>query len=185
MTPTPQWQSLAPLGLTRQPVAIGFLSAPPADLAHVGQPEAAGCGYWKLAAEGRAFYTTAADHQNCPVGAFTHGVTLTPAKAEELQSLIGTMIQLQYLRSDEVSGLPHREQSLQVAAYAPAEQATFAPDVVVFTGNARQIMLLTEAARAAGAFDSGTAMGRPACAVLPQALGSGSTVASVGCIGNR
>ena len=63
--------------------------------------------------------------------------------------------------------------------------ATFAPDVVIFRGNARQIMLLSEAARAAGAFEPGTAMGRPACAMLPQALGTAGGVASVGCIGNR
>jgi uncharacterized protein (DUF169 family) len=46
-------------------------------------------------------------------------------------------------------------------------------------------MLLSEAARAAGAFDTGTAMGRPACAMLPQAVGAASTIASVACIGNR
>ena len=46
----------------------------------------------RLAAEGQAFYTTAADHTNCPIGAFTHGVELSPAKAQELQGLIGTMI---------------------------------------------------------------------------------------------
>ena len=28
-------------------------------------------------------------------------------------------------------------------------------------------------------------MGRPACAVLPHAIASGASVASVGCIGNR
>ena len=46
-------------------------------------------------------------------------------------------------------------------------------------------MLLSEAARAVGAFEGGTAMGRPACAMLPHALISASSVASVGCIGNR
>jgi uncharacterized protein (DUF169 family) len=74
---------------------------------------------------------------------------------------------------------------MRVAAYAPADSATFAADVVIFSGNARQIMLLSEAARAAGAFDKGTTMGRPACAMLPQAIGTASSVASIGCIGNR
>ena len=36
-----------------------------------------------------------------------------------------------------------------------------------------------------GVFESAAAMGRPACAMLPQAAGSQSAVASVGCIGNR
>ena len=178
-------QSLTKLDLARPPVAVAFLASPPDGMSRIDRPAPAGCGYWKLASEGRSFYTTADDHQNCPIGAFTHGVTLSPAKAEELQSLVGTMIQLQYLRSDEVAGIPHRDQPMEVAAYAPFDRATFVPDVVIFRGNARQIMLLSEAARAAGAFETGTAMGRPACAVLPHAIDAGASVASVGCIGNR
>lgn len=182
---TGMWQSLSKINLTRPPIAVGFLSAPPAGMSRIDRPAAAGCGYWKLAAEGQSFYTTNEDHQNCPVGAFTHGVTLTPEKSDELQALMGTMIQLQYLRSDEIPGIPHREEPMQIAAYAPADQATFEADVVIFGGNARQIMLLSEAARAAGAFETATAMGRPACAMIPQSIGAASSVASLGCIGNR
>ena len=79
-------QPLSKLNLTTAPVAVGFLDSPPQGLRRVDKPAPAGCGYWKLASEGQAFYTTADDHQNCPVGASTHGVTLPPAKAEELQS---------------------------------------------------------------------------------------------------
>ena len=178
-------QSIVRLDLKRPPVAVGFFDTPPAGMARIDRPAPAGCGYWKLASEGLSFYTTADDHQNCPVGALTHGVTLAPARAEELQSLVGTMIELQYLRSDEIAAIPHRDQPMQVAAYAPLVEASFAPDVVIFRGNVRQIMLLSEAARAAGAFEGGTAMGRPACAMLPHALSAASSVASVGCIGNR
>ena len=67
----------------------------------------------------------------------------------------------------------------------PLFQATFAPDLVIFRGNVRQIMLLAEAAHAAGVFESGSVMGRPACAMVPQALSASQSVASVGCIGNR
>ncbi|MEP7305430.1 MAG: DUF169 domain-containing protein [Acidobacteriota bacterium] len=179
------WDALSTLKLARRPVAVGFLDSPPPGMAPIDRAAAAGCGYWKLAAEGQEFYTVSGDHQNCPVGAYTHGVTLTAAKAEELQSLVGTMIQLQYLSSDEVPAIPHRAQPMQVAAYGPADSATFAADVVIFSGNARQIMLLSEAARAAGSFESGTTMGRPACAMLPQAIGTATGVASIGCIGNR
>lgn len=183
--PLENFEPLTALGLTHAPVAIGFLDGPPVGMARIDRPGPAGCSYWKLASEGRSFYTTAEDHQNCPVGAFTHGAALSPAKAEELQSLVGTMIQLQYLRSDEVAEIPHRTAPMEVAAYAPVGQATFPADVIVFRGNARQIMVLSEAARAGGAFDSGTAMGRPACAMLPQAIGAASAIASVACIGNR
>jgi uncharacterized protein (DUF169 family) len=95
------------------------------------------------------------------------------------------MIQLRYLRSDEVAGIPHRGTPMQVVAYAPVAQASFEPDAVIFRGNARQIMLISEAARAAGIFESAAAMGRPACAMIPQATAAASGVASVGCIGNR
>ena len=173
------------MNLDRAPVAVAFLDAPPAGLGHMERPEAAGCGYWKLASEGQSFYTTADDHQNCPVGAFTHGVELSPTKGAELQSLVTTMIELRYLKSEDVAQLPHRNQPLRIAAYAPLDRATFDADVVIFRGNARQIMLVTEAARAAGVFEAGSTMGRPACAMLPHAVSTGSGVASIGCIGNR
>jgi uncharacterized protein (DUF169 family) len=183
---TPQTaNALDELNLTRQPVAIAFLSSPPDGLSRIDRAAAAGCAYWRHASDGHAFYTTTDDHLNCPVGAYTHGVDMSPATASELQGLIGTMIQLQYLNADEVPQIPRRTNALQIAAYAPLGNAAFTPDVVVFRGNARQIMLLTEAARAAGAFAGGTAMGRPACAAVPHALTASTGVASVGCIGNR
>jgi uncharacterized protein (DUF169 family) len=56
---------------------------------------------------------------------------------------------------------------------------------VLVRGNAQQLMLLAEAAQAAGVAGSGPAMGRPTCAVLPEAINSARTAASFGCIGNR
>jgi uncharacterized protein (DUF169 family) len=183
--PAETLSSIEKLELTHAPVAVAFLDAPPPGMAHVSHAEAAGCGYWKRAAEGQAFYTTAEDHINCPVGAFTHGVTLTPEKTSELESLVGTMIELKYLSSDEVPQIPRRSAPLAIAAYAPLAGSAFTPDAVIFRGTPRQIMLLTEAARAAGVFESGAVMGRPACAMLPQSINSGAAAASVGCIGNR
>src|SRR5689334_8977886 len=95
--------ALSRLKLNHSPVAAAFLPAPPAGVPHVDRALPAGCSYWKHASEGRAFYTVPSDHEGCPVGAFTHGVALGPAKAEELKGLVGTMIELQYLRSDEVA----------------------------------------------------------------------------------
>ena len=178
-------RALKSIDLSHAPVAIAFLASPPADLPYIDRAAAAGCAYWKRASDGHAFHTTAEDHYNCPVGAFTHGAELPPAQASALQGMVGTMIELEYLRSDEVSGIPRRSDPLEIVAYAPLRLASFTPDVVIFRGNARQIMLLTEAARAAGAFDEGTVMGRPACAAVPRALASAAGVASLGCIGNR
>jgi uncharacterized protein (DUF169 family) len=185
MVKTAHIQSLEPLRLANAPVAVAFLPAPPPGLARMSAPLAAGCSYWKEASEGRAFYTTGEHHQNCPVGAYTHGVTLSEEKGKELQSMLGTMVELRYLTSAEIPGIPHRSEPMQVTAYAPLANTTFTPDAVIFRGNVRQIMLLSEAARAAGALDTATAMGRPACAALPQAISSTGAVTSVGCIGNR
>ena len=164
---------------------MAFVEKPPMGLARIDRRQPAGCAYWREASQGRAFYTTADDHAGCPVGAFTHGVTLSDQQTEELQSLVGTMIELKYLKREEVPQIPHRSDALRFAAYAPLAGVTFDPDVVIFSGNARQIMLLSEAARAAGVFAAGAVMGRPACAMVPQALNARSGVASVGCIGNR
>ncbi len=178
-------RALDALKLARQPVAVAFLSTPPDGVARIDRPAAAGCAYWKHASDGHAFYTIAEDHCRCPVGAYTHGVDLPPAVANELQGLVGTMIQLQYLSADEVSSMPRRSDTLKIAAYAPLADASFSPDLVMFRGNARQIMLLAEAARAAGVFAAGVAMGRPACAAVPAAINGAVGVVSLGCVGNR
>src|SRR6266850_1441124 len=172
-------KSITRLKLDRPPVAVAFLPDPPAGLGRIDRPLPAGCSYWKHASDGHAFFTLPEDHENCAVGAFTHGVTLSPAKAKELEGLVGTMVQLQYLRSEEVAGIPHRGSPMEVVAYAPLAQATFEPEAIIFRGNARQIMLVSEAARAAGIFEAGAAMGRPACAMIPQAMTVSGGLASV------
>lgn len=177
--------TLSRLDLAHAPVAVAFLSEPPEGLARIARPDPASCSYWKQASEGRAFYTTADDHQNCAVGAFTHGVPLSPDKSRELEGLVGTMVELKYIKREEVPQIPHRTSALQVAAYAPLGQARFPPDAVIFRGNTRQIMLISEAARRAQALDESAVMGRPACAMLPPAIGSANAVTSLGCIGNR
>ena len=103
--------------------------------------------YWKRAAEGQTFYTDAAQHANCPIGAYTHGVDLAPPLAEELQNVVGVMIGLGYLRAEEVPGIPRRQERFGVAVYAPLDRAPLPPDVVLVHGTPRQLMLLAEAAR--------------------------------------
>jgi uncharacterized protein (DUF169 family) len=183
----PNTDVLDALKLEWRPVAIAFLSAPPPDLPRVDRALPAGCAYWKHASEGRGFYTTTEDHYGCTVGAFTHNVTLPDDKSRELESVVGTMVSLEYLSGEEVPSIPRRSTPMQIAAYAPLADATFTPDVVVFRGNARQLMLLSEAARSAGIFGDGdgSILGRPACAMIPQADSTGGAVASFGCIGNR
>lgn len=173
------------LGLKRPAVAIAFRDTAPADIPRITAPAPAGCGYWKLAAEGQVFYTEASDHYTCPVGAHTHGVDLPPQVATELHGLVQTMVGLQYLTMADIPMIPRRQGPFRVALYAPITKATFAPDVVLIRGTVRQLMLLAEAAQSAGIAGGSATMGRPTCAVLPETLQSGQTASSFGCIGNR
>ena len=182
-TKTSQLQDL--LGLRWAPVALAFLPTPPAGVPRVERPGPSGCSYWKHAAEGHTFYTEGPDHYNCPIGSYTHGIDLPPQQAGELQGVLGTMFTLGYLRPEEVAGIPRRHEPFGVAVYAPLAQAPFEPDVVLVRGNARQLMLLNEVARAAGVANGSDLMGRPTCAALAGSTATGHAVASLGCIGNR
>jgi uncharacterized protein (DUF169 family) len=173
------------LSLDTPPVAVTFAAAAPAGVPRVAKAGPAGCAYWKQAAAGAVFYTEGADHHNCPVGSFTHNVALPPDRAKELEDVVGTMVGLQYIRMEEVGALPRRTDPFRVAVYAPLAEAPMAPDVVLVRGRARQIMLVAEAARAAGLAGDAAAMGRPACAMIPAVLAGPGGVTSLGCIGNR
>jgi uncharacterized protein (DUF169 family) len=173
------------LGLALPPVAISFRDTAPDGVPHVRVSGPSGCSYWKLAAEGETFYTDAADHLNCTIGAYTHNVEMPPEKAKELESMIGEMVNLQYIRSDEVPSIPRRDAPFSFAVYAPLTDARFDPDVVIVRGSAQQTMVLIEAAKAADIGHNTVAMGRPTCAMIPAAIQSDSGVSSFGCVGNR
>jgi uncharacterized protein (DUF169 family) len=173
------------LGLQWPPIAVAFQASPPPDLQRVGTAGPSGCTYWKLAAEGQSFYTEAADHYNCPIGSFTHGIDLPPAQTQELEGLVGTMIGLEYIRQEEIPTIPRRDAPFRVAIYAPLSEAPGDVDVVLVRGNAKQMMLIAEAAGAAGLGSDGALMGRPTCAMIPAAMQGGYVTTSVGCIGNR
>ena len=147
--------------------------------------EASGCTYWKRASEGKTFYTEASDHYNCPIGCYTHNVELPDAQMEELENTLGLMGELGYISMDEVPGIPRRENSFQNAVYAPLADATDIPDVVLVSGTPKQMMLLAEAATAAGIGAENGVMGRPTCAVIPAVMQSDKGASSLGCIGNR
>ena len=173
------------LNLASRPVAMSFTATAPAGVPRVAKAGPAGCAYWKQAAEGAVIYTEAADHHNCPVGSFTHGITLPPERTRDLEDVVGTMVGLHYIRMEEAGALPRRTEPFRLAVHAPLAETATPPDVVLVRGRARQIMLVAEAARAAGIAGDGAAMGRPACAMIPAVLGGPTGVTSLGCIGNR
>lgn len=165
-------------------MAVTFCDRAPRDVPRAA-PEPAGCGYWRAAAEGKVFYTDAADHLGCPIGAHISNVPLDPESAGRLDEMLRTMVGLEYIREEEIQRLPRMEEPFRVAVYAPLDHAPVPPDLVLVRGNARQMMLLAESAQAADAGSETPAMGRPTCAVIPAALRSGHVAASFGCVGNR
>lgn len=173
------------LGLRRQAVAVKFQQSAPAGMPRIDEAAVSGCSYWKLAAEGRTFFTEAEDHFGCPIGSHTHGIDLPEDTANELEGLVGTMVELQYIAMEEVAEIPRVEGTFGVAIYAPLPDATFEPDVVLVCGNAKQVMLLAEAAHLAGLSGDTSMVGRPTCAAIPAVMQSGRTATNLGCIGNR
>lgn len=175
------------LGLSKPPIAIGFLDSPPEGVAAwSGGPAPAGCFFWKQAQQGKTFYTVPADHYNCAVGAFTHKIALPADRAVELEETVGFMVKCGYIALEEVPGIPTLASSPNVIAYGPIESAPFTPSVVIVAAEPAQGMLLYEAAIKAGV---GSALlqtlGRPGCAVLPLSMQSGTAALSFGCKGNR
>ena len=173
------------LRLVRPPVAVKFQKSAPANIPSIDKAAVSGCTYWKLAAQGQTFYTEASDHYGCPIGAYTHGIELPDDEAKELEGLVGTMVELQYISMDEVPEIPQLSGQFGVAVYSPLEAAPFEPDVVLICGDAKQMMLLAEAAHAAGLASDTSMVGRPTCAAIPAVMQSHSAAANLGCIGNR
>ena len=173
------------LSLRAQPVAIMFQDSEPAGIPRIESAALAGCSYWKLAADGRTFFTLASDHYGCPIGSHTHGIDLPEETAKQLEGLVGTMVQLEYINMAEVPGIPRRGEPFGVAIYTPLTSATFQPDVVLVSGTAKQMMLLAEAAQLAGLASDSSMVGRPTCAAIPAVMQSGRTATNLGCIGNR
>ncbi len=172
------------LGLQRRPVAVTFQETPPAGVSKFAGTEPSGCSFWRLAAQGRTFYTVPSDHYNCPIGSYTHQIPLPPERAAELDQTLSFMVGIDYIRMEEVPGIPRLPQTPRVVIYAPLGDTPVDPDVVLFAGRPGRVMLLQEAALRAGVASEVPSFGRPTCMALPAALAHG-VVASTGCIGNR
>ena len=172
------------LGLQRRPVAVKFLDAPPAAIEKFTGTEPSGCSFWRLAAAGRTFYTVPSDHYNCPIGSYTHNIPLPVERAKELEQTLGLMVQIGYVKMEEVPGIPRVPRTPGAVVYSPLGNAPIEPDVAIFSGLASQIMILQEAAQRAGVAAQFPVLGRPTCMALPASMAQGSVVSS-GCIGNR
>jgi uncharacterized protein (DUF169 family) len=172
------------LRLTRRPVAVSFREQAPAGVSKFTGTEPSGCSFWRIAAEGRTFYTVPGDHYNCPIGSYTHNIALPQDRAKELEQTLTLMAGIGYIKMEEVPGIPRLPTSPAVVVYAPLGDTPGDPDVVLFVGRPGRVMLLQEAAMRAGVAADLPLLGRPTCMALPAALAHG-VVVSTGCVGNR
>jgi uncharacterized protein (DUF169 family) len=171
------------LGAGRRPVAVIYADEPPAAVPLFAGSQPSSCSFWRLAAEGRSFYTIPEHHFNCPVGSYTHRTT-TPAKMPELQQVLDLMTGIGYIRMEEIPGVFQLAETPKFVVYTPLADAPAEPSVVLVAGRPAKVMLLAEAATRAGVFSRLPMLGRPTCMAIPAALAEGAAT-SAGCIGNR
>lgn len=172
------------LQLTLAPVAIAFPDAAPAGVAPFEGVVPAGCAFWQHATR-RVFLTAAKDHALCAIGVHTHHLANpVPAHQTELADTLKAMSGLDYVRADEVGALPVLRREVKHVLYGPLGEFPAEPQIVLIFAHARQGLILSEAV---ARIDSGAppALGRPACAAVPQALNHGNAALSLGCCGAR
>ena len=177
-------QLIASLELSLPPIAIAFRDAVPDGVPEFDGSVPAGCVFWQEAAK-RTFATSARHHALCSIGIHTLNLSQAPAsQPEELRTTLEAMTGLDYVREEEVAAIPVVRREVKHALYGPLADFPADPEVVLLFADARQGLVLSEAV---GRVDGGVppAMGRPACAVVPQTLNHGLATMSLGCCGAR
>jgi len=173
----------ASLSLTQPPVAICLTGEVPPGVDAWSGSSPAGCRFWQEAGT-RVFATSAADHNLCSIGLYTHNLEISPAAMTDLGDALKVFAGLTYVRDEDVAAIPVLKEKPQCVVYGPLAQIPMAPDVVLLFVRADQTLILSEASQQ---IEGGMppAMGRPACAIIPQARNSGRSALSLGCCGAR
>ena len=177
-------QLMTSLELSLQPIAVAFCDVVPNNVPDFDGVVPAGCAFWQEAAT-HTFATSARDHELCSIGIHTHNMSEAPAsQQDELQASLHAMIGLDYVREEEVAAIPVLQREVKHALYGPLADFPVDPEVVFLFAHAQQGLILSEAV---DRVDRGVppAMGRPACAVVPQVLNHGHAAMSLGCCGAR
>jgi len=173
----------ASLKLSLPPIAICFTDKAPAGVADWTGRVPAGCRFWQEAAT-KVFATSASDHDLCAIGTFTHNLETTAAHDAERGDALKVFADLGYVREQDIATIPVLESRFPYVVYGPLATIPLAPDVVLLFGKADQMLILSEASQQVEG-DLPPAMGRPACAIVPQAMNTGRAALSLGCCGAR
>ena len=171
------------LRLTHPPVAMAFAdSVPPGVVAYSGLSPA-GCRFWQEAGS-RVFATVPRDHYLCAIGVYTHQLETNGSVSTDLQDALKVFGDLGYVRPEDMPFIPVLQRQTKVVVYGPLASIPVPPDVVLLFVNSNQALILSEASQQ---LENGLppALGRPACAVVPQAFNNGRTALSLGCCGAR
>lgn len=171
------------LKLTQPPVAVCAVDTVPANVEAWSGRSPAGCRFWQEAAT-RVFATSASDHNLCSIGLYTHNLDMTPAATADLGDALKVFAQLTYVRDEDIAAIPVLASKPRHVIYGPLADIPLEPDVVLLFVRADQTLLLAEASQQLEG-GSPPAMGRPACAIIPQAKNTGRTALSLGCCGAR
>lgn len=171
------------LQLSLPPIAVSFADAVPQGIAAYKGLSPAGCRFWQEAAT-RVFATVPQDHQLCSIGVYTHHLTGGDGYQTDLQDALKVFGDLGYVRESDLPFIPVLNREAKVVVYGPLSANPLPPDVVLLFVKASQTLILSEASQQ---LENGLppAMGRPACAVVPQAFNTGRTALSLGCCGAR
>jgi uncharacterized protein (DUF169 family) len=171
------------LHLRQPPIAISFSDSVPAGVpVHSGHAPA-GCRFWEDAASG-AFTTSAADHYRCAIGVYTHNLQPSPEQQTDLMDALKVFADLGYVREQDLVQIPVLPSQPQYIVYSPLARTVLPPDVVILFVDSSQSLILSEATQQVEN-QLAPAMGRPACAVVPQVINTGRAAFSLGCCGAR
>lgn len=171
------------LHLTQPPIAIAFTDSIPEGVKTFQGSVPAGCRFWQEAAHG-VFATVPVDHELCSIGVYTHQLGMREGVQQDLQDALKVFGDLGYVRPADMPFIPTLNREGKVVVYGPLASIPVPPDVVLLFVRADQTLILSEASQQ---LENGLppAMGRPACAVVPQAFNTGRTALSLGCCGAR
>lgn len=173
----------AALHLEQTPVAISFTDTIPAGVSTASARVAAGCRFWQEATTA-TFATSAEDHNLCAIGVYTHNLQPSRAQQTDLMDALKVFGDLGYVRPEDIPLIPVLTSQPKYVVYSPLADAPLTPDIVLLFANANQTLILSEATQQVEN-QNAPAMGRPACAVVPQVMNTGRAALSLGCCGAR
>jgi uncharacterized protein (DUF169 family) len=124
------------------------------------------------------FATSADDHEHCAIGQYTHSMEMSPGSSTDLQDALKVFAELTYVREEDLVAIPVLQAKASHVVYGPLAEMPIRPDVVLLFVSAGQTLILSEASQQT---EGGLppAMGRPACAVIPQVSNTGRSASAL------